>query len=329
MRSSHSDGGGAPGALPVAQSELADRAARQKRIRNKIPEWPLHVMLIPGVIVIFVYSYLPMYGLRMAFQDFRVSRGLFGEQEWVGFENFRFLFQMPNFLNVLRNTLWIAVLKIAFGLLAPLTVALLLNELNHQGLKRTIQTMIYLPHFLSWVILGGILVTILSPSSGLVNQALGWFGVPPIFFLGSNDWFVFTLITTELWKSTGWGTIIYLAAIAGIDPNLYEAATIDGAGRLKQTIHVTLPGIIHVVALLLVLSLGDILNAGFDQVFNLYNPLVYETGDIIDTLVYRVGLLNAQFSLGAAIGMFKSAVSLVLISSSYLLATKYLDYRIF
>lgn len=286
-------------------------------------------MLIPAVVIIFIYSYLPMYGLRMAFQDFRVSRGLFGEQEWVGFENFRFLFQMPNFGRVLRNTLWIAFLKIAFGLVSPLFVALLLNELPNQGVKRTIQTAIYLPHFLSWVILGGILVTILSPGSGIVNQMLGFIGIEPIFFLGSNDWFVFTLIATELWKSTGWGTILFLAAIAGIDPNLYEAATIDGAGRFKQAIHVTMPGIIHVVALLLVLSLGDILNAGFDQVFNLYSPLVYETGDIIDTLVYRVGLLNAQYSLGAAIGMFKSVVSLILISGSYYLATTRLNYRIF
>ncbi len=286
-------------------------------------------MLIPAVAVIFIYSYLPMYGLRMAFQDFRVSRGLFGEQEFIGLDNFRFLFRMPNFLRVMGNTLWIAFLKIAFGLIAPLVVALLLNELSNQGVKRVIQTVIYLPHFLSWVILGGILVTILSPSSGIVNQVLGWLGIGPIFFLGSNDWFVFTLVSTELWKSTGWGTILFLAAIAGIDPNLYEAATIDGAGRFKQTLHVTIPGIIHVIALLLVLSLGDILNAGFDQVFNLYSPVVYESGDIIDTLVYRVGLLNAQFSLGAAIGMFKSVVSLILISSSYFLATRYLNYRIF
>ena len=192
-----------------------------------------------------------------------------------------------------------------------------------------IQTTIYLPHFLSWVVLGGILIDMLSPSDGLVNKFIKLTGGDPVFFLGDNHWFRFTLIFSETWKEFGYGTIVYLAAITGIDPNLYEAAQIDGANRWKQTLHVTLPGMRMVIVLLMVLSLGNLLNAGFDQVFNLYSPTVYESGDIIDTFVYRIGMLDAQFGVATAVGLFKSVISFVFVSVAYFCAYRFADYRIF
>jgi putative aldouronate transport system permease protein len=220
-------------------------------------------------------------------------------------------------------------MKIVFGLFVPIVVAILLNEIRRDRLKRSIQTIIYLPHFLSWVVLGGIFIDILSPGDGLVNNLIQALGGQPIFFLGNNKWFPFTMVFTETWKEFGYGTIIYLAAITGIDPCLYEAAQIDGAGRWRQTLNVTLPGIRMVIVLLMVLSLGNLLNAGFDQVFNMYSPPVYESGDIIDTFVYRLGLLDAQFGPATAVGLFKSVISLMFISVSYFCAYKFADYRIF
>jgi putative aldouronate transport system permease protein len=195
--------------------------------------------------------------------------------------------------------------------------------------QRTIQTVIYLPYFLSWVLLAGILIDILSPSEGIVNRLLGLVGVKPVFFLGNEKAFPFVLVGSHIWKEAGFGTIVYLAALTGIDPTQYEAAVMDGAGRWRQTLHITLPGISGIVVLMMVLSLGGILNAGFEQVFNLYNPLVYRTGDIIDTMVYRIGLIDYQYSLAAAVGLFKSVVTLLLVSRSYKLADSLAGYRVF
>lgn len=290
---------------------------------------PLHLMVLPGLLMIMIFNYVPMAGIVLAFQDFRPELGLFGNQKWVGLANFIYIMKMPNTLQVLWNTVIIAFFKIIFGLAVPITTAILLNEMRTPLLKRTIQTAVYLPYFMSWVVLAGIFVDILSPSSGLVNQFLGMLGIKPIFFLGSNQWFRFTLVITNVWKDFGFDTVIYLAAITSIDMTLYEAARIDGANHWRQAWHVTLPGMSMVIVLLSVLSLGGILNAGFDQVFNLYNPIVLQTGDIIDTLVYRLGILQAQFGVSTAVGLFKSLVSLVFISISYLLAYKLADYRVF
>ena len=223
----------------------------------------------------------------------------------------------------------IAFFKIILGLIVPISVAILLNEVRSNKFRRTVQTAIYLPYFLSWVVLGGVMIDILSPSSGIVNQALGFLGIKPIFFLGSNKWFQPTIVMTDIWKGFGFGTVVYLAAITGIDPSLYEAATMDGAGRFQKMWHVTLPGIRMIVVLMCVLSLGNVLNAGFDQILNLYSPQVYETGDIIDTFIYRIGLIDAQFGPATAMGLFKSAVSCLFISVSYHVAYKFFDYRIF
>ncbi len=286
-------------------------------------------MILPGFITLLIFSYLPMAGVVIAFQKFIPAKGLFGHQKWVGFKNFKYVLDMPNFNSIMWNTISIAIMKIALGLIVPIIFAILINEVTNNTLKRGIQTLIYLPHFLSWVVLGGILIDILSPSGGILNSLIKSLGFQPIFFLGDNKWFPSTMVLTETWKEFGYGTIIYLAAITGIDPSLYEAAHMDGANRWKQTLHITLPGMKMVIVLLLVLSLGNVLNAGFDQIFNLYSPPVYQSGDIIDTFVYRIGLLEAQYGVATAVGLFKSVVSFTLISVSYFFAYKFADYRIF
>jgi len=286
-------------------------------------------MMLPGLIMLLIFAYIPMGGLVIAFQKFMPARGLFGDQRFVGFRNFEFVMRLPGFNAALRNTVVISFWKIITGLIVPVMVALMLNEMRSNALRRTVQTMVYLPYFLSWVLLSGILIDILSPSSGIVNQFLKALGGEERFFLGDNKYFQGTLIATNIWKDFGFGTIVYLAAITSIDPTLYEASIIDGAGRIRQTWHITLPGMRMIIVLMAVLSLGNVLNAGFDQVYNLYGPVVYETGDILDTMVYRMGLLDAQYGPATAVGLFKSVVSLFFISISYLLAYKLADYRIF
>ncbi|WP_135552665.1 ABC transporter permease [Paenibacillus cymbidii] len=289
---------------------------------------PLHLMLIPGLLAIAVFSYLPMAGSVIAFQKFIPARGVF-HSKWIGWDNFRYVMELPDFYQVLWNTVFIALMKIVAGLVVPITVSLLLNEIRKEAVKRWVQTLVYLPHFLSWVILSGILIDMLSPSKGIVNLLLKSLGIEPVFFLGNNRWFPFTLVLSNEWKEFGFSTIVYLAAIVGINPSLYEAAVTDGASRWRQMWHITLPGMTPIIVLLATLSIGNILNAGFDQVFNLYSPVVYQSGDIIDTFVYRIGLIDAQYGVATAVGLFKSFVSLALISLSYALAYRFANYRIF
>jgi|SRR5690625_863543 len=308
--------------------ETKIKPRRHKTKWNLKQNWALHVLVIPAVIVALIFQYAPMGGIVMAFQDFKPWLGFFSS-EWIGFKHFHAIFAYDHAVQVIWNTLIISVLKLSFGLVVPIVVALLLNEVYHMTFKRTIQTVIYLPYFLSWVILGGIIIDLLSPEGGIINQLIGFFGFDPIFFLGSNDWFRPTIVITDLWKETGYNTIVFLAAITAVNPNLYEAAVIDGANRWKQTLYVTLPAMIPIIIVVGTLSLGNILNAGFDQIFNLYNPLVYKTGDIIDTYVYRKGLIDGDFSFSAAIGLFKSVISFFLIVIGYRLAYRYANWRIF
>jgi putative aldouronate transport system permease protein len=292
-------------------------------------ESPYYLMVLPGALLVLLFSYVPMGGLVIAFQRFIPAKGFFGDQKWVGLKNFEFVFTLPGFQRALINTVVIALFKMAVGIIVPLVFALLLNEVSSTRIRRSVQTMIYLPYFLSWVILGGVLTDILSPNTGIANRIITLFGGQPIFFLGDNAYFRGTLIVTNIWKDFGFGTVVYLAAIMGVDQELYEAAIIDGANRWQQTWHITLPGMRMIIVLMCVLSLGNVLNAGFDQVFNLYNTSVYETGDIIDTFVYRMGLLDAQFGPATAVGFFKSVISFLFISISYLLAYRLADYRVF
>lgn len=310
----------------LATTETRTRA--RGRNRRRPSTLPLHLMLLPAVILTLIFKYWPMFGVVIAFQDFTPVRGVWNS-DFVGLENFRFAFQLPGTERVIWNTLTIAVGKIVLGLIVPLLVALMLNEMVRTGFKRAVQTAVYLPHFLSWVILGGIMIKILSPSQGIVNQMLNALGMDSIYFLGDNSWFPSTLIVSHVWKEFGFNTVIYLAALTSIDPALYEAARVDGASRIRQTLDITIPGIRPIIVLLATLSLGSVLDAGFEQVLVLYSPQVYASGDIIDTMVYRMGLVEAQYSVATAIGLCKSIVSLILIATAYWMAYRFARYRIF
>ena len=298
---------------------------------------PLHFMILPGALVILIFSYGPMMGLVMVFQKFSVGKGFF-RSPFVGLENFRYVLQYPGIWQVLYNTLLISTLKIIGGIALPVLVALLLNELSGRRFKRVVQTTLYFPHFLSWIILGGLMIDILSPSGGLVNRLVQAMGGAPVYFLGDKIWFPYTMVMTELWKEFGYGTIVYMAALTAIDPTLYEAAAIDGAGYWKRMRHVTLPSLMPTILLMAMLSLGAILNAGgtlsaagssgFEQIFNLYSPQVYETGDVLDTLVFRLGLGGTKYSVAATIGFLKSIVSGTLMALGYWIAKKAANYEI-
>jgi len=283
-------------------------------------------MLIPGVVIVFIFNYSPLYGLIIAFQDYNPALGF--SSPWIGMDNFRFVFNQPNFVRTIWNTLYIAAFKIIGGIIVPVTTALLLNEVRFLSVKRGFQTLMYLPYFLSWVIMAGILIDVLS-LDGIANTILMGIGFKPVQFLTNPAVFPWTMIVTDIWKNFGFSMVVFLAALAGIDPGLYEAAIVDGAGRWKQTWYITLPMIMPTVALISVLSLGDVLNAGFDQIYNLYSPIVFETGDIIDTYVFRLGFQQAQYAVGTTVGMFKSLVSFILITLSYVLADKFTGYRVF
>jgi len=298
---------------------------RSFRVKLK-RQWPLYFMLLPGVAAIFIFNYVPLYGIIIAFQRYNVAMGF--NSPWVGMDNFTHLFSQPNFVRTIWNTLFIALWKIVLMIIIPVFFSLLLNELRNRFFKRTLQTLIYIPHFMSWVIMAGILTEILAPT-GIVNQFLGIFGVEPIWFLGDERVFPWTMIISDVWRSFGFGTVIYLASLASIDPGLYEAAAMDGARRWKQTLYITLPMMMPIIMLMTILSMSNVLNAGFDQIFNLYSPIVYSTGDIIDTYIFRVGIEHAQFSLGAAVGLFRAVISGILIAASFYLADRFAGYRVF
>lgn len=286
-----------------------------------------YLMLLPGYIWLIIFSIVPMFGLVIAFKDFNPGLGIF-RSEWIGLDNFKYMFTLNDSKTMFFNTVFIAVMKIMANLLIPLIFALMLNELRIKVLKRWIQTIVYLPHFLSWVILAGILIDIFS-YQGPVNQILSVFNVEPVLFFARDDLFPWLVVGSDVWREFGFNAIIYLAALTGINPSIYEAAAMDGVTRMQRLWYVTLPGISTTIVLLAVLSLGNVMNAGFDQIFNMYNPLVYSTGDIIDTWVYRTGLLNMQYGLATAVGLMKSIIGFILISISYFLADRFANYRIF
>lgn len=270
----------------------------------------LLLLVAPGLAFLLVFNYLPMFGLVLAFKEFRLIAGILGS-EWSGLENFSRLFGGADFPNALRNTVTISLLRLLFGFFAPIALALMLNEIRVSWYKRTVQTVTYIPYFLSWVILGGIFLMIFS-QSGPANQISQLFGVSPIEFLTNDFWFIVVVIVTGIWQAAGYGAVIYLAALAGISPDLYEAAVVDGAGRWKQTLHITIPGLVPTIITLFILNLGHVLNAGFDQIYNMYNPMVYDAADIIDTYVLR-RIVLMDFGLATGAGLFKSVVGLLMV----------------
>ncbi|QTH43433.1 sugar ABC transporter permease [Cohnella sp. LGH] len=289
--------------------------------------FPLHFMLWPGVFFTIIYAYGPMAGLVMAFQEFEPLSGFF-KSKFIGLDNFKYVFQLPDFNQVLWNTVLIAVCKMILFLLVPLVLALLLNEVTKSWFSRFVQSAVFLPFFLSWTVLGGVVIELFS-LNGPVNALVSSLGLEPIMFMLDNSWFRTIIIGSDVWKGMGYNMIIMLAAITGINATLYEAAEVDGAGKWKQMIHITLPGIAPMIIVLAVLGLGGVLNAGFEQILIMYNPTVYEGSDIIDTFVYRLGIFSQQFGPAAAVGLFKSVISLALVSVTYYAAYKYNNYRIF
>jgi putative aldouronate transport system permease protein len=304
------------GAAPAGTRSFTATLARDVR-----RDTYLYLMLLPGILFFLVFNYVPMYGVVIAFKEFSIFKGV-ARSPWAGMLQFERLFRAHIFPQVLRNTLLISFYKLLFGFPAPLLLALLLNEMRLPRFKRFTQTIMYIPHFVSWVIMVGLVQGFLSPSNGFINDIVRFFGGSPIHFLADRNWFRPIVVISDIYKNIGWGTIIYLAAFSGVSVELYEAAMLDGASRLRQALAITLPSIRNVVVILLILNLGNVLNAGFEQIFLLYSPPVYEVGDIIDTYVYRKGIVEANYSLGTAAGLFKSLISLVLIVGANSLAKR-------
>lgn len=301
-------------------SQTSAAAVKKQKRRMGTEEKALHLMILPGMIILAIFVFAPLVGSMMAFENYVPAKGLLGSK-WVGLENFKFIFSLPDSRQVFLNTLIIAFAKLVLNIIVPVTFAVLLNEIRARFFKKTFQTIVYLPHFLSWVVLATVITNVFS-LEGPFNAVIQAVGGSPIQFLADNHWFRKVIVGTDVWKEFGYNSVVYLAALTSIDPGLYEAASIDGANRWKQTIHITLPALMPTMVLMTALNLGNILNAGFDQIFNLYNPIVYETADIIDTYVYRIGMVERQYSIGAAVGLLKSVISFILILSANKCAKK-------
>jgi len=284
----------------------------------------LYLLLIPGLIFIIIFRYTPMYGLVIAFQDYNIFEGVKGSQ-WVGLQQFEKLFHSAQFLQVLTNTLLISIYKIVILFPIPIFIAVVLNEIRSMFFKRSVQTIIYLPHFLSWVIVSGLVINVLSPSTGIINNVIVSLGGSPISFLMDNHWFRSVIVLSEGWKEIGYSAIIYIASIAGIDQEQYEAAKVDGASRIMQILHITIPGIWSIILLMFILRLGSILNDNMEQILLLYNSVVYQTGDVIGTYVYRVGLGQQDYSFSTAVGLFDSVIGFILVMGGNFISKKSTD----
>lgn len=282
----------------------------------------LYIFVLPALLYLLVFKYAPMYGVVLAFKEWNLSKGIMGS-EWIGFSNFEYLFNSKNFIQVFKNSISISLLRLAWGFPVPILLALLLNEVRAISYKRSVQTLLYLPHFISWVVITGIVFNFTNTSSGVINVIIKKFGGDPISFLQSPKHFRGVLVIMEIWKTSGWGTIVFLSAMAAIDPSLYEAAYMDGANRFQRIRYITLPSISSVIVILLILRTGRMLNNGFEQIFLLYNPLVYEVADVFETFTYRVGIREGRFSFATAVGIFQSVVGLILISVTNFLSRKF------
>ena len=284
----------------------------------------LYLLMLPTVVWYIVFRYVPMMGTQIAFKNYSFSKGIWGSA-WVGLKNFKFLFQYPDFYNILRNTIVINIYNLIFGFPIPILLALLLNEVRNVVFKKTVQTVVYFPHFLSWVIFGGLIIQFLGPNSGFINSVIKYFGGEPIFFLSRSEYFRGIVVASNIIKETGWSAIVYLAALAGIDTTLYEAAVMDGASRFKQLRYVTLPGIMDTIIIMLILKIGYLLDVSFEQIYVMYNPAVYDVGDVLSTFIYRIGLQDMQFSLTTAIGLFQSIIGFLLIWGTNKISKRYSD----
>ena len=300
----------------------ASQSVRWKQIALKFKEYRFILFLIlPGLIYFAIFSYIPMYGVQLAFKEYIYSKGIWGSP-FVGLQNFRYAMADQQFWLSWRNTIIISLCRLVFVFPVPIFLSLLLNELSSGAYKRVLQTIFTFPHFLSWIVIGGIMVNMFS-SSGAVNNMIAALGGERVQFLAAPEKFRPTVYLTDIWKESGWSCIIYLAAITGISPEYYEAATVDGANRFHKILYITLPGIASTISVLLILSIGNIMNGGFDQIFNLYNPAVYETGDIIDTYIYRTTFqTGGDFGISTAVGLFKSVINLILLTTANMVSRR-------
>ncbi|KMK67360.1 sugar ABC transporter permease [Puniceibacterium sp. IMCC21224] len=285
-------------------------------------EWQLYVMLLPTIIWLLVFLYKPMYGLQIAFKDYSIFRGVAGSP-WIGFEHFHTLFNNDQFIRALRNTVYISGLSLIFGFPMPILLALMFNEVLNQKFKKTAQTIVYLPHFISSVIIAGIVITAFSPSAGIVNTILGWFGMDSVYFLTKPEWFRPIFVGTTIWQEAGFQSIVYLAAIAGISPTLYESAVVDGASRWQMVWKITVPSIMPTIIIMLIIRIGNMLEVSFEMIILLYQPATYETADVVNTFIYRQGLQGGQYDLAAAAGLFNAIVAFVLVMSANTISKRY------
>lgn len=300
------------------------RESRRKLVRRYAL---LYVFLLVPLALLLIFHYIPMYGVLIAFKDYRIGSGIL-RSPWNAFQHFKDLFATPYFGRIFSNTVIISFLRLGFGFPAPIILALLLNEIGSMSYKRVVQSISYLPHFMSWVVLASILIEVLSPQRGIVGAIFTALGQRPPNLLLNKAFFRPMLVLTGIWQGVGWGTIIYLAAISSIDPEMYEAAEIDGASRLQRVLAITIPSLIPVITILFILSIGGIMNAGFDQIFNLYSPAVYEVADIIDTYVYRVGLQERRFDFATAVGLFKNVIGVALLLATNAVTKRFSEYGI-
>jgi putative aldouronate transport system permease protein len=314
--------------MKASGQEATIAAEKTNRLKNgwvKLNKYKyLYLLMLPGFLWYFIYKYLPMYGMIIAFKNFNFAKGIW-DSPWVGLAHFEFLFSYPDFYRIVKNTILMNVYELVLSFPAPIILALLLNEMKSMLFKRSVQTIVYFPHFLSWVVFGGIVIQLLSPNEGLVNHIRAEFGLERIQYMVMSEYFRPIVMISLILKESGWGAIIYLAALSAIDPEQYEAATIDGANRWHKLLHITLPGIRNTIILLLILKIGTMLDYGFEQIYVLYNPSVYDVGDVLSTYIYRIGLQDARFSLTTAIGLFQSIIGFVLIWSANRIARRFSD----
>jgi len=314
-------------APPSAPAELHRTALRRQKIARAIRMRHVYSLLVMSFGLLVVFKYIPIYGVLIAFKDFTIHRGIIASP-WNDFEHFRWLFRDPFFFRVLFNTFWISVLRIVFSFPMPIILALMLNEVRSSLYKRTSQTISYLPHFISWVILGGILTEVLSPQRGIAGYIWTLLGWEPVNWLARKETFRGLLVVTGIWQGVGWGSIIYLAALSSVDPTLYEAAAIDGANRYHQARYVSLPSLIPAIVILFLLQVGNILEESFQQIFNLYNPAVYEVADVFSTYIYRSGIEQARYSYSTAVGLFQNTVGVVVLIGVNWILRRFSEYAI-
>jgi putative aldouronate transport system permease protein len=301
--------------------QAAIRPNAYKKAKKMWSDRYLYLLLLPVIAYYLIFHYAPMYGVIISFQDYNMFKGVFGSK-FIGLDNFRDIFSNSDFYVVLRNTLMLNFLSLLFGFPGPIILALLLNELTSVRFKRTIQTLVYLPHFISWVVVASLIIPMLSPRDGIVNAVITAFGGKSVYFMGEASWWVVVYVLAGIWKGIGWGAIIYLAALTAIDTTLYEAAVIDGAGRWKQTFYITLPGIRPTIIVLLILNIGHMMSVGFDQPFLLGNGAVIQVSDVLSTYVYRLGLLSADVAHSTAVGLFQAVVNFIMLIGANFLSKK-------